>query len=141
MNLPDQTTLLTVETAQQMRQAAKAMRDLAFGLEQYASEPSFSAINKIGRDLNRMGWNSLYTSLLLGDLADLMQEETHGEQEKADDVFQNLDALFTAVNYFSRSLTRITAMKIDKRTSETARVHLLDLQNRLKEVARECKSI
>lgn len=141
MNLPDQTTLLTVETAQQMRQAAKAMRDLAFGLEQYASEPSFSAINKIGRDLNRMGWNALYTSLLLGDLADLMQEETHGEQAKADDFFQNLDALFTAVNYFSRSLTRIKAMKNKQDTGETAKVHLLDLQNRLKEVARECKSI
>ncbi len=41
MDQPDYPSLLTVDSAQQMRLAAKSMRDLAFGLEQYASEPCF----------------------------------------------------------------------------------------------------
>ena len=95
MNQTDHPSLLTVDAAQQMRLAAKSMRDLAFGLEQYASEPCFTAINKISRDLSRIGWNTLYTSLLMADLAEAMQEENGDQPEriKIETYCQHLDAL------------------------------------------------
>lgn len=142
MNQPDHPSLLTVDAAQQMRLAAKSMRDLACGLEQYASEPCFTAINKISRDLSRIGWNTLYTSLLMADLAEAMQEENGGQPErmKIETYCQHLDALLTAINYFSRSIVRLKSAAKHLQEDEEIKPHLAELYNRLKEVTRECKS-
>jgi hypothetical protein len=143
MNQPDHASLLTSDASQQMRLAAKSMRDLAFGLEQYASEPCFSAINKISRDLNRIGWNALYTSLLMADLADALQEEVGDPQERVkDDVYyQQLDALLTATNYFSRSIAHLKCIGKNIQRNEESRIHSAELYHRLKEVAHECRSL
>jgi hypothetical protein len=142
MNQPDHPSLLTVDAAQQMRQAAKAMRDLAFGLEQYAAEPSFSAVNKISHDLSRVGWNAIYTSLLMAELAEAMQEENGNPQGRTESshFFQHLDALLTAINYFSRSIIRLKRIGKNLRGTEEIKPHWTELYDRLKEVSRECKS-
>jgi hypothetical protein len=143
MNQPDHASLLTVDASQQMRLAAKSMRDLAFGLEQYASEPCFSAVNKISRDLNRIGWNALYTSLLMADLAEALQEEIGNPPDRMkDDVFyQQLDALLTATNYFSRSITHLKTIGKNIQRNEETRIHSAELYHRLKEVAYESRSL
>ena len=141
MNQPDHTSLLTVDSAQQMRLAAKSMRDLAFGLEQYASEPCFSAVNKISRDLSRIGWNALYTSLLMADLAETMQENSgQPDQTEPNQFFEHLDALLTAINYFSRSVARLKREGMPGKDDEGARARWVELYDRLKEVTYECRS-
>jgi hypothetical protein len=123
--------------------AAKSMRDLAIGLEHYASEPCLSAIHKIGRDLNRMGWNALYTSLLMIDLAEVLQEgvENPTEQVKEDIYYQQLDALLTAINYFSRSIVHVKSVGKNVQRNEESRGHSTEIYHRLKEVAYECRSL
>lgn len=142
MNQPDHASLLTVDSAQQMRLAAKSMRDLAFGLEKFASEPCFSAVNKISSDLSHIGWNALYTSLLMADLAEAMQESSEQpDRTESSQFFEHLDALLTAINYFSRSIARLKrAERLTKGDGEV-KIHLAELYDRLKEVTYECRSI
>jgi hypothetical protein len=142
MNQPDHASLLTVDSAQQMRLTAKSMRDLACGLEQYASDPCFSAVNKISRDLSRIGWNALYTSLLMADLAEAMQESSEQpERTESNQFFQHLDALLTAINYFSRGIARLKRMQKPIPGDGEAKFVLAELCDRLKEVTYECRSL
>jgi hypothetical protein len=142
MHQPDHASLLAVDSAEQMRKAAKSMRDLALGLEQYASDPCFTTINQIGQDLNRIGWNTLYASQLMSDLADAMGEDHQNQDEgiKADAYRFYLDALLTAINYFSRSIIYLKRLGKSILDDEEIKPRLAEVYERLKEVTRECRS-
>jgi hypothetical protein len=53
---------------------------------------------------------------------------------------QHLDALLTAINYFSRSIVRLKSAAKHLQEDEEIKPHLAELYNRMKEVTRECKS-
>ena len=55
MDLYDHPSLTNFDALQQLRLAAKSMRDLAFGLDEYASDPGLPAIHKISEELSRIG--------------------------------------------------------------------------------------
>ena len=141
MDLYDHPSLTNFDALQQLRLAAKSMRDLAFGLDQYASDPGLPAINKISRELSRIGWNALYTSTLMAELADLIQEQ-EGEEPAGMDpshFFQQLDALLTGIKYFSKSIARLKRWKKDVKGYDEIESSWAELCDRLREVARECK--
>ena len=141
MDLYDHPSLTNFDALQQLRLAAKSMRDLAFGLDQYASDPGLPAIHKISRELSRIGWNALYTSTLMAELADLIQEQEGEEPAGVDPshFFQQLDALLSGINYFSKSIARLKRWKRDVKGYDEIKSSWAELCDRLREVARECK--
>ncbi len=143
MTDPDGDTLFAVDAFNQLRLAAKAMRNLADGLERYANEPDPGKLLRISRDLKRTGWNSLYTAELICDVAvvtlQLADQDTHYLPE---DFFEQADAHLMAVNYLQKSIQALKesskGLEADQR--DLARGTLRELSQRIKEVLYECKS-
>lgn len=143
MTMPGSDVLLSADSFRQLRLAAKSMRDLADGLDCYANEAKPNGLFKISRDLNRTGWNALYTATIMRDLAALTQDYLNSDSLiKPEDFYQQSDALCTAVNYLSRNMTvlksEIRRMEIDQQ--QEAFATLQDLAQRIKGVLHECKS-
>jgi hypothetical protein len=141
---PTEATQLSAETIYQLCSAAKAMRSLAEGLDQYSNDPDPKNLGQMSCDLNSVGWNALFTSVLIKDLTCALQCKW-GDLALYDSeaLFEQADILLTAVQYLSKSIEtfketvkQITAFDRE-RVLKTSR----ELEQHLKEVLRECQSL
>lgn len=143
MPTPNSDTLLSEDALDQLRLAAKAMHDLAEGLDHYACEPDPTVMFQISSNLSRTGWNSLYTAGLMSDLAHAVQQLLNQDGcNQSEDFFQQADTLFTAIKYLTKNVEalRESAKVLELNHREDARTTVEEISQRLKEVLHECKS-
>ena len=138
----DEVSLLMVDSVQQVRFAVKSLHDLALDLEKCAAGPSSASVDKISYDLSCVGWNALYASRLVADLSEIIRaddEKTGGNEPPH--IFQQLDSLLIATNYFSRSVADLKRFVGVYPLREETRNQLAELYIRLREATHECKSL
>ena len=142
MDTSDNHTLMSVDSINQLRQASKVLRDLAASLENYANSPEPEKFWEISTRLDRTGWNALYTAALIRNLARSIGLPSDNVYVPCDRFFDQADAIFTALNYLSKSLDglRESAHQVDRAQRDGMQITRIELVQRLKEVLNECKS-
>lgn len=142
MTMPGSDVLLSADSFHQLHLAAKAMRDLADGLDCYANEAKPNGLFKISHDLNRTGWNALYTAMIMRDLALMIQDYPEKDGVlRLEDFFQQADVLFTAINYLARGIETLKGetKRLEMQQQSDAASTIRDMAQRLKGVTHDCK--
>jgi hypothetical protein len=137
-------TPISSETIDQLRKAAKAMRALAEGLDRYSNDPELGNLFEISCSLNRIGWNALFTSVLIGDLACAMQGNSDKKSPfHPQEYFEYADALLTAIRYLLKSIETLNVTAIQEYDFDREEVLRTsrELEQRLGEVLHECQSL
>ena len=140
MSLPSK-SFVSNSAHDQFFEVAQTMRNLADTLAGFAINPAPEKINQISADIRKIGWNSLFISSLLDELIRKTKHSNPFEFESPkDDPLEQIDGLFTAVIYLSKTVSMLKELM--RGTDDLEREMLLDqlrcLGIKVEELADEC---
>lgn len=140
---PEDTSVMTLETHRQFHTSAQAFRELADGLTLYTHEPDPEKLKQIGRQLARIGWNALFTSIVIDEMSEKTQLISGlSEFSSVDQLFHEIDGLMVAANYLRKHVLAIKKeLKQEALVGEDIQLALHQLSKRLKELSNECRTI
>jgi UDP-N-acetylmuramyl tripeptide synthase len=98
------------EVHDQFVEVAQTMRNLADLVASFADHPAPKKIGQISADIRKVGWNSLFAASMLEAMEIQTAQIIASEVEKDKyAVLQQIDGLFTAVSYLSKSVSMVKA--------------------------------
>jgi len=109
MTLPVK-SFVSDEVHDQFVEVAQTMRNLADLVASFADHPAPERIGQISADIRKVGWNSLFAAAMLEAMEIQTIQKSLSELEKDKyGVLQQIDGLFTAVSYLTKSVSMVKA--------------------------------
>lgn len=140
MTLPIK-SFVSNEVHDEFIEVGQTMRNLADLVTSFADHPAPGRIGQISADIQKVGWSSLFAASLLEAMeAQTALMSTPGVEHDQYAVLQQIDGLFTAVAYLSKSvlMVRTRLPGLDDLGKEMVLDHLRSLGVKVEELADEC---